>query len=73
MARKKHRRSRHARCKYGKLKHPRGRRICRVRPSRRRRPLTSSRREAIKYERDLEREMIARHKASLGRLRRRRR
>jgi hypothetical protein len=63
------------RCKYGKLKHKIGRRICKLRPSRRarRRPLTDSRREAIKYERDLEREYIARHKASLGRLRRRRR
>lgn len=66
----------HRRCKYGKLKHPRGGRVCRTRRSSgraRRRPLTSARREAIKYERDLEREMIARHKAALGRLRRRRR
>jgi hypothetical protein len=66
MARKKSRR-----CKYGKLKHPRGRRVCRLR--RHRPESAASRREAVKYERDLEREYIARHKASLGRLRRRRR
>lgn len=61
------------RCKYGKLKNPRGRRICRARPQRRRRSSGGSRREAIKYERDVERDLIAKHKASLGRLRRRRR
>lgn len=66
------------RCKYGKLKHRVGRRICKTRPSKRRRhtpaKLRKARsREAIKYERDVERDLIARHKAALGRLRRKRR
>lgn len=60
-----------ARCKYGKLKRPKGRRVCRLRRAPRRRRYAT--REDVKYERDLERDLIARYKAGLGRLRRRRR
>jgi hypothetical protein len=57
------------RCKYGKLKHPRGRRICRLRSVRRKRYAS---RKSVSSERARELEYIARHKASLGRHRRRR-
>jgi hypothetical protein len=63
-------------CKYGKLKHKVGGRRCKLPPSHRGKRSAAgrsrSRREAIKYERDLEREAIARHKA-MGYHRRRRR
>lgn len=58
------------RCKYGKLKHPRGRRVCRTRPVRRRTRRWS---ESARYKRDLQREFDRRENAAMGRLRRRRR
>lgn len=64
-------------CKYGKLKHKIGNRRCKLRPSRRGRHVargrSAARREAVKYERDLEREMIAKMRKNLGRYRRHRR
>jgi hypothetical protein len=55
------------RCKYGKLKHPRGRRICRLRPTRRKRWSESRR-----YKKDLQREFDRRENAAMGRHRKRR-
>lgn len=60
------------RCKYGKLKHKIGRRICKLRPVRRHRRSGASK-KSIASERARELELIARHKASMGRHSRRRR
>lgn len=77
MARKK--------CKYGKLKHPRGRRICRARPVRRKKaasrkrkpvygpkkPTPAQKRQAlVAAERASEQAYIAKLKSGLGRFRR---
>jgi len=64
------------RCKYGKLKHPRGGRRCRQAPARRkatrRRASRSGRSELKKYKRDVERDLAHEIAKSFGRHKRRR-
>lgn len=62
-------RRRSRRCKYGKLKNPRGRRVCRLKPARRRRGWS----EAARYKRDMQREFDRRENAAMGKYRRKRR
>jgi hypothetical protein len=57
------------RCKYGKLKNPRGRRVCKRRPATRRKRWS----ESSRYKRDLQREYDRRENAAMGRHRRKRR
>lgn len=66
-------RRRSRRCKYGKLKHPKGRRICKLRPARRRYSPKAVRSRAIAAEKAAEAAYIAKLKSGLGRYRRRRR
>lgn len=61
-------------CKYGKLKNPRGRRRCKLAPTKRGRGKKRyASKSSVATERARELELIARHKSTLGRYRRRRR